>query len=98
MNFFKSYIHSYIHSVGVEELIALPTVEGVWQGPPPPPPLEEGEIPPSPPTPPSPPPDEEAEKDESESDPEEFIVKAEPQIYYGPVGPPRRLSDVSLLM
>ena len=46
----------------------------------------------------SPPPDEEAEKDESESDPEEFIVKAEPQIYYGPVGPPGRLSDVSLLM
>ena len=71
----------------------------MWQGPPPPPPpLEEGEIPPSPPTPPSPPPDEEAEKDESESDPEEFIVKAEPQIYYGPVGPPGRLSDVSLLI
>ena len=72
----------------------------MWQGPPPPPPppLEEGEIPPSPPTPPSPPPDEEAEKDESGSDPEEFIVKAEPHIYYGPVGPPGILSDVSLLL
>ena len=43
MNFLYTYI-----TVGVEELIALPTVEGVWQGPPP---LEEGEIPPSPPTP-----------------------------------------------
>ena len=68
----------------------------MWQGPPATPPyLEGGEIPPSPPTPP---PDEEAQKDESENDPEEFIVKAEPQIYYGPVGPPGRLSDVSLLM
>ena len=39
MNFLYTYI-----TVGVEELIALPTVEGVWQSPPPPnpPPLEEG--------------------------------------------------------